>query len=205
MRNRGYTLIELLVVVAIIAILAAMIAPVLMQAKDAARMQTCSSNLRQLGQGILRYMDDNSGFGLPPSPDPYKHPWILNPEPLCPHYTGQRVEVLKPNRKPFANGDWRPYAALPGDRPNVLWICPGDIAFGRKDDQKPCWWLFGSSYMYPGPTAYLKAVNWDERNSEIARDTVPLKPVLWTPSVISCSLTTMGTTTEGIAMLATPR
>jgi prepilin-type N-terminal cleavage/methylation domain-containing protein/prepilin-type processing-associated H-X9-DG protein len=182
MRKCGYTLIELLVVVAIIAILAAMIAPVLMQAKDSARMQVCSSNLRHLGQAILRYMDDNSGFGLPPAPDPYKNPWILYPEPLCPRYTGQRIEILKPNRTPppNPNGSWLPYGCLPGQEPKLLWICPGDIAFGPKFEQKPCWWIFGSSYMYPGPTAYQRSTDPLEQNRKMARgNIVPLKPVLW--------------------------
>ena len=49
MRNRGFALVELLVVIAIIAILAAMIMPVLLQAKEAARMKTCTGNLRHLG------------------------------------------------------------------------------------------------------------------------------------------------------------
>jgi len=47
------------VVVAIIAMLAALIFPVLSRAKNAAKGTTCLSNLRQIGQGTLLYMGDN--------------------------------------------------------------------------------------------------------------------------------------------------
>ncbi len=56
---RGFTLIELLVVVAIIAILAAVLFPVLARAKQAARVATCQSNLRQLGAAFRMYANDN--------------------------------------------------------------------------------------------------------------------------------------------------
>jgi prepilin-type N-terminal cleavage/methylation domain-containing protein len=54
----GFTLIELLVVIAIIAILAAILFPVFAQARAKARQATCSSNLRQIGVGILMYAQD---------------------------------------------------------------------------------------------------------------------------------------------------
>ena len=57
-RSRGFTLIELLVVIAIIAILAAILFPVFATAREKARQTTCSSNLKQLGLGILQYAQD---------------------------------------------------------------------------------------------------------------------------------------------------
>ena len=57
----GFTLIELLVVIAIIAILAAILFPVFMSAKESARKGRCQSNLKQIGTAILAYAGDYNG------------------------------------------------------------------------------------------------------------------------------------------------
>lgn len=56
-RARGFTLIELLVVIAIVAILAAILFPVLARAKSEAKKTACINNLNQLGKAILLYME----------------------------------------------------------------------------------------------------------------------------------------------------
>jgi len=54
----GFTLIELLVVIAIISILAAILFPVFARARESARRTSCLSNLKQMGLGVMMYVQD---------------------------------------------------------------------------------------------------------------------------------------------------
>lgn len=65
-KRKGFTLIELLVVIAIIAILAAILFPIFMNAKRAGQSAACLGNLKQLGTAFTMYADTNSGR-FPPS------------------------------------------------------------------------------------------------------------------------------------------
>jgi prepilin-type N-terminal cleavage/methylation domain-containing protein len=64
-RRPGFTLIELLVVIAIIAILAAIILPVLASARLRAQQAQDMNNIRQLGIGILTFTGDNNNVYPP--------------------------------------------------------------------------------------------------------------------------------------------
>ena len=68
----GFTLIELLVVIAIVAILGAMLLPVIQAAKEKARRAKCISNIRQIGTAIYEYQANFSGY-IPPGDYAFGH------------------------------------------------------------------------------------------------------------------------------------
>jgi prepilin-type N-terminal cleavage/methylation domain-containing protein len=108
--RRGFSLTELLTVIAVVGILAGLLLPAFITARQSARMAPCISNLRQIGMALRMYMDDHNGgrpIGFQPVYDGgyFKSPAVL----LCPddptgnwggiyareHYAGPRDEWNK--------------------------------------------------------------------------------------------------------------
>ncbi len=65
LNRRAFTLIELLVTVAIVAVMSAILFPVFMGAREAARQTVCASNYRQAGFASTLYLGDNNDGFLP--------------------------------------------------------------------------------------------------------------------------------------------
>ena len=61
----GFTLVELLVVMAVMALLAALLLPVLGRSKESAKSSKCINNLRQFSLSAQMYWDDNHGQTFP--------------------------------------------------------------------------------------------------------------------------------------------
>ena len=78
-KRAAFTLIELLVVIAIIAILAAILMPVLLEAKKRGQAASCISNLKQMSAAMRMFADDKGHY---PGAH-YPHDWYLD----IAHYT----------------------------------------------------------------------------------------------------------------------
>jgi prepilin-type N-terminal cleavage/methylation domain-containing protein/prepilin-type processing-associated H-X9-DG protein len=60
-RRDGFTLIELLIVIAIVAVLTAILFPVILTARESARKTRCLYNIKSINNAALQYADDNGG------------------------------------------------------------------------------------------------------------------------------------------------
>src|SRR5438094_6079049 len=75
--RRGFTLLELLAVIATIAILAALLLPVLSKAKIKAQRTTCLASLRELGRCWYMYKDDYNDRLVESYPVNNTNIWVL--------------------------------------------------------------------------------------------------------------------------------
>ncbi len=147
----GVTVAELLVVVVIVAMLSAILFPVLVKAKENARVAECLSNMKQMGAGLHMYLDEyDSHF---PSAVPWGSPsyWSL------PENGGQKTiqQVLTPY---MAGGRDAPEGGDMYSSPGVFG-CPSDTGIPASclagcdsvmgvPPGQPIWRYTGCSYEY---------------------------------------------------------
>jgi len=112
-KKSGFTLIELLVVIAIIAILAAILFPVFARAKAKAQQSVCLSNMKQLGLGLMMYVEDYAGA-----------------YPMAYYYNVQKLNGT--TVQDDANGGYTQWSGVvaPYVRNNNIWICPNSACGG---------------------------------------------------------------------------
>jgi len=136
-QSRAFTLIELLVVIAIIAILAAILFPVFAQAREQARKASCLSNTKQLGLGVMMYIQDydemypcNSWDGAPmgtTNNDIGKDGnrftlWMWR---IMPYLKNRQILVCPSD--PNSKSGWTGYSTDPND----CWGVPTPISYGH--------------------------------------------------------------------------
>jgi prepilin-type N-terminal cleavage/methylation domain-containing protein/prepilin-type processing-associated H-X9-DG protein len=142
--RRGFTLIELLVVIAIIAILAAILFPVFAQARESARKASCLSNTKQLGLGVMMYVQDYdemypcNSWDTPfiPTTDhesrsavyPSAVQWVWR---TMPYIKNKQIFVCLSDPAGGKNG-WRGYWVPPGTPScDDAWGVPTPISYGH--------------------------------------------------------------------------
>lgn len=126
-RSRGaFTLIELLIVIAIIAILAALLLPVLSAAQERSRRVACVNNLRQIGLGMTVYAGDFNDYVVSAlaanSNAPPTTPETFNQTALTPPEAGMAKDV---------NLD-----ATATNGPSI-WCCPDLAGYGTSYNANP--------------------------------------------------------------------
>ena len=96
--KRAFTLVELLVVIAIIAVLAAILFPVLAMAREKGRQAVCVSNFKQINLGLLQYVQDYDESMVPANTNGYAiscmgcgRPDYIWPELVQPYFNNWQV------------------------------------------------------------------------------------------------------------------
>jgi len=172
MTRRHFTLIELLVVVAIIAILASMLLPVLGKARESGRRSSCGSNLRQVGLAFAQYVDESNDW-WPNGGYTSNVSWAR----LIAHQIGQRFTYEQPVFYDFAAGE-QTFDLHDKVRKNGVLQCPSERFANAWGGRNSTSYRFNSGVNYGYGMGicnlYNNATQWEVWGS--VRDPQVLRP-----------------------------
>ena len=96
-RRLGFTLVELLVVIAIIAVLVAILMPVIGSAREKSRQARCLSNMMQINTALRVYKADYGRYPFAPYFDANLWKYQGGPNCLYPDYVSSKANLICPN------------------------------------------------------------------------------------------------------------
>lgn len=142
----GFTLIELLVVIAIIAILAAVLLPVLDKAKQRGLQAACINNLRELGIAVTMYPDDFNGY---------------YPNCLTKAVNTQAHYVWQPRLLTYTSGGRKAFFC-PAAQPDSVWDTNGNPTVARVNGENGKLDWYGILTGDPGDNGTRFSYGWND-------------------------------------------
>lgn len=174
-RGSGFTLTELLVVMFIIAVMSAIIFPVIVKAKQTARTAECLSNMKTIGIALNMYLHEyDDRF---PNAAPWGSPRYWNEH-------GQKTiqELLSPYV--HENMSWAKTGQTTIFTERSVFTCPSDTGLDRDYGvgdvaHKPVWRYAGCSYEYYASNQE----NWLRTDMEFGISSAPRRWTALSPEV----------------------
>ena len=134
--KRAFTLLELLIVVAIIAVLAAFLFPVVRGSKENAPRSSCQSNLKQIGLGFMQYVQDYNAI-LPPTQSGTSFGWADAVQPYIKSWQIFQCPSAKNKTQPSTDYFFNARVSR-GFVPNIR-TSSRTILLGEGSDDAPTW------------------------------------------------------------------